>query len=1191
MPFIACSFVFIIQNLAMRISSLILVCCFVFSLSLCITVNAQRKDISLNENWLTSAHDSLRNDFIHFEENSFKTVDWKKVSVPHNWDNYEGYRRLLHGNRHGVAWYRKHFTCQETAVGKRFFLYFEGVGSYAYIWLNGKYVGSHAGGRTTFTLDVTNEIRLGNRDNILAVRADHPAQDKGQPWLCGGCSTERGFSEGSQPMGIFRPVHLIVTKDVRIQPFGIHIWNDTTVSDKQAQLYVRTQLKAYRKQATTIQLIQELRSPQNQLVFRITQNEVLQAGQEQTLVSNLPLIQNPILWSPENPYRYTLVTRIMQGNILLDEQKTPYGIRWMAWKTEQGATRFFVNGKPVFINGIAEYEHLLGNSHAFGEEQIKARVSQIKSAGFNAFRDAHQPHNLRYQEYWDSAGILWWTQLAAHVWYDTPAFRNNFKTLLKEWVIERRNSPSVMLWGLENESTLPEDFAKECTALIRELDPTASIQRKVTTCNGGKGTDWDVPQNWTGTYGGNPETYGQDLERQILVGEYGAWRTLDAHQESTSPTAVGVFSEDAMAQLMELKIKLAETVKDKVGGHFFWLFNSHDNPGRVQSGEALRELDRIGPVNYKGLFTPWEEPLDAYYMYRANFAPKTSQPMLYIASHTWADRWTSTGIKSGIKVYSNCDEVELFNDVNQVSLGRKKRGGIGTHFQWDNVSIQYNVLYAVGYINGKKVAQDYIILHHLPEAPHLNDLDNGTEVNQSDKKIKYVYRVNCGGATYTDKQGNTWFADQEKTYKNTWGSLSWTANFKGMPAFYASQRRTFDPIKRTKDDALFQTFRYGREQLSYHFHVPDGTYQVELYFIEPWFGTGGGSDCSAWRLFDVAINDEVKIKNLDIWKEVGHDALLKKTVLATVKGGNLTISFPRIAASQALISAIAIGAIHETKGLILQHPSLLLEAEGEKTTVQTRTWLDTGNPLFLDNKASIVSLPSVLYGATYLYKSIADNIRSIHVKEDADVFIAIDSSLKTNAFLKDFENTGQLIQTTLSASSTLVVFKKRMKEGTNLNLFSAGFPPASFIVLASPVSTIQPPYDLKTSVTYKATSATTEGSGIVQEMLMGKERMLVKEAGVNALIWTIKTGVADQYSLTIKYHNPSSETLKGKLSIILSDGTVIKKDEVLEFPPSKEGKWSYISTNTGTMINAGTYRIILQAASLKGIYLDALDVQ
>ena len=133
----------------------------------------------------------------------------------------------------------------------------------------------------------------------------------------------------------------------------------------------------------------------------------------------------------------------------------------------------------------------------------------LQAAGFNAFRDGHQPHNLLYGKLCNEKGILWWTQLSAHVWYDTPEFRNNFKQLIKEWVIERRNDPSVVLWGLQNESKLPEDFAKECTELIRSLDPTASSQRLVTTCNGGSGTDWDVPQNWTGTYGGDPNTYAE----------------------------------------------------------------------------------------------------------------------------------------------------------------------------------------------------------------------------------------------------------------------------------------------------------------------------------------------------------------------------------------------------------------------------------------------------------------------------------------------------------------------------------------------------------------------------------------------------------------------------------------------------------------------------------------------------------
>jgi hypothetical protein len=80
-----------------------------------------------------------------------------------------------------------------------------------------------------------------------------------------------------------------------------------------------------------------------------------------------------------------------------------------------------------------------------------------------------------------------------------------------------------------------------------------------------------------------------------------------------------------------------------------WLLTSHDNPGRVQGGEGFRELDRIGPVNYKGLLTPWEEPLDVFYLYRSNYAP-SSEPIVYIVSHTWPMRWTTPGIKDSIMV-------------------------------------------------------------------------------------------------------------------------------------------------------------------------------------------------------------------------------------------------------------------------------------------------------------------------------------------------------------------------------------------------------------------------------------------------------------------------------------------------------------------------------------------------------------
>ena len=189
--------------------------------------------------------------------------------------------------------------------------------------------------------------------------------------------------------------------------------------------------------------------------------KILKAGEVNTVSQQFTDVRNVQLWSLEKPYLYRVITEVWTGGKLIDKTQTPYGIRWISWPIgrNNNDNRFYLNGKPVFINGIAEYEHLMGKSQAFEAEEIKARVMQVKAAGFNAFRDAHQPHNLAYQQYWDKMGILWWPQYSAHIWYDSPEFRANYKALLVDWVKERRNSPSVILWGLQNESKLPADFA------------------------------------------------------------------------------------------------------------------------------------------------------------------------------------------------------------------------------------------------------------------------------------------------------------------------------------------------------------------------------------------------------------------------------------------------------------------------------------------------------------------------------------------------------------------------------------------------------------------------------------------------------------------------------------------------------------------------------------------------------------
>ena len=918
----------------------------------------------LDEGWRTALLDTAgrcRGEYLH-------------VSLPHNWDDYYGYRQMKHGNLHGSAIYERELSV-EKQDGKRYFLQFEGVGTFATLCVNGHTFSRHPVGRTTWTVDVTDHLVSG--DNRLSVRCDHPELITDMPWVCGGCSSEWGFSEGSQPFGIFRPVSLIITDEVRIEPFGIHVWNNSACDT----VFIETEVKNYSSAEASFSLVHNLNMASGKRVFRLTENLTL-APHETRIVRQAAAVNDVTRWQPDAPYLYNLVSMIKRGGKTTDQTETPYGIRDIRWVRPSGNIRdaaevpeapgFYINGRRMFINGTCEYEHLLGAGHAFSRRQIESRMRLIRQAGFNAYREAHQPHNLLYQDILDREGILFWSQFSAHIWYDTPQFRENFKSLMRQWIKERRNSPSIILWGLQNESVLPRDFAEECTAVIREMDPTCSTAynssgRLVTTCNGGEGTDWNVIQNWSGTYGGSALNYDNELKQhnQLLNGEYGAWRTVGLHSEATTDSLrkEKSYSEERATDILETKVRLAESVADSVCGHFQWIFATHDNPGRVQPDGAWRMADKIGPVNFKGLTTVWEQPTDAYFMYRSNYVSPDADPMVYIASHTWADRFLATGPRrTDITVYSNCDSVMLYNSAtDKVCLGRKRNANRrGTHMLWEQRLVKYNVLRAVGYRHGKAVAEDIIILNGLEQAPDFDALylrttivpqaaDNNRDILKS-KPANYVVRMNCGGNTFIDSYGNRWEAD-DATYSTSWGemfidettrrdvlhrhqsdkmSLNSTemsvvrhtvpASTKGGTAFTAetlavaeqavraSQGEISVPIHGTRDWPLFQTFRYGRHRLAYDFPLPDGTYDIELYFAEPWLGIGGGikTDCKRQRLFSVAVNDSIVAEDIDLWAEAGHAGAWRLDVTAEARGGHLRISFPDVKAGQAVISAIAV---------------------------------------------------------------------------------------------------------------------------------------------------------------------------------------------------------------------------------------------------------------------------------------------
>jgi hypothetical protein len=143
-----------------------------------------------------------------------------------------------------------------------------------------------------------------------------------------------------------------------------------------------------------------------------------------------------------------------------------------------------------------------------------------------------------------------------------------------------------------------------------------------------------------------------------------------------------------------------------------------------------------------------------------------------------------------------------------------------------------------------------------------------------------VVRVNAGGPTYIDSRGQTWQAD---------------TGYMGGAAF-----STTAAIAGTADPTLFQTERYGTS-LQYSFSVPNGTYQVNLYFAEIW----NGCFSVGCRVFNVLVQGTTVFSNLDVFAQAGADAALKKSTTASVSNGTLTISFANIAQNP-IISAIEI---------------------------------------------------------------------------------------------------------------------------------------------------------------------------------------------------------------------------------------------------------------------------------------------
>ncbi len=687
----------------------------------------QRVRFSIN----TTAWKFKEGDVKNASKPAHNDKDWLRVTIPHDFnggsdgkhfDVFKGRfdfkndpdKRMMYT---GPAWYRTEFTIEEQHKGKRVFIEFEAVSLEARVWVNGRDVGRHQGGYTAFSFDITDQIKFGT-SNVLAVRADNSNNPKIAPWMKNEKQAFPFSFDYAIYGGIYRDVWISVTDPVKIEK----VFN-TPLTGGQAptSLTVETRVKNYSKKSKDVELVTEILDPQHKSVSRLTSKKTIPAGGTAAFTQYESAMGDVQYWDVKHPNIYTVHSTISYDGKAVDDYESVFGVRYFTYANNQA---FSLNGKKFLLRGINRHQDMEGLGYALPNEQHRADARIMKDAGFNFVRHAHYPCDPEFTKACDELGMMLWLEIPlTGSTSDDPAFLENCRTQLTEMIEQHYNNPSVVVWGIGNESDRSGASEAVSNAVFSALVKTAKAAdqtRPVTGCNfvyesNQKIVDVYSPQDWSGWYSGSVSEY----KPASIIGEYGADIHVTNHTEQkfridsnyTAAQKPGFWSQEYGALIHEYKVSLGESRADEFPGHCVWVAFDFASP------RADRISNPLPFMNQKGLLLhDHTTKKDAYFFYQSTYRTADEYPMVHIVSHSWTDRWTQPA-KKDVWVYSNCDSVELFNDLGTVSFGtRTKNAGPrgDTRFQWDMADVKYNVLFAQGWFKNQIVARDTIVLQHLP---------------------------------------------------------------------------------------------------------------------------------------------------------------------------------------------------------------------------------------------------------------------------------------------------------------------------------------------------------------------------------------------------------------------------------------------------------------------------------------------
>ena len=328
-----------------------------------------------------------------------------------------------------TGWYRLTFDLPASDSGKSLWIDFDGIYRDSKVWLNGNYLGRHASGYTSFRYDITPYAIYGGR-NVLAVHVD-PRHFEGW-WYEGG--------------GIYRHVWLNVADPVHLEPWGTFVSAQLADSppsggNDSAQVSIRSTITNTTRTDAAVTLVSQVMDAAGQNVASATTPVVVPAG---TSLETLQAasVANAHRWSLETPYLYRVVSTVQRDGRVLDADPAPLGIRTIRFDPEQG---FFLNGKPVKIQGTCNHQDFIGVGVAVPDRLQFWRVRQLQKMGANAWRMSHNPPTPSLLDACDQLGMLVMDE-NRHVGDSEDNLAEVANLVQRD-----RNHPSVIMWSMCNE--------------------------------------------------------------------------------------------------------------------------------------------------------------------------------------------------------------------------------------------------------------------------------------------------------------------------------------------------------------------------------------------------------------------------------------------------------------------------------------------------------------------------------------------------------------------------------------------------------------------------------------------------------------------------------------------------------------------------------------------------------------------